>query len=117
MRPEKGTYLAYRQRYPLLGLLPRKHADFGLWREHRGLHRDGVWMRRNIIRQDQYRRLAVAAEIARDGEDETAIGAIHFGQEFIDRLPRDVASSRGPLRAPALHVSSVAQVARFRPRA
>src|SRR5437763_200341 len=55
MRPEKGTYLAYRQRYSLLGLLPGKHADFGLWREHRGLHRDGVWMGRNIIRQDQYR--------------------------------------------------------------
>src|SRR5207248_2173401 len=117
MRPEKGTYLAYRQRYPLLGLLPRKHADFGLWREHRGLHRDGVWMRRNIIRQDQYRRLAVADEIARDGEDEIGIGAIHFGQEFIDRLHRDVASSRGQLRTPVLHVSFVEKVAHFRARA
>jgi len=40
--PEEGTYLAHRQGNPLLGLLPREHAHFGLWREHRGLHGDGV---------------------------------------------------------------------------
>ena len=74
-------------------------------------------MRRNIIRQDQYRRLAVADEIARDGEDEIGIGAIHFGQEFIDRLHRDVASSRGQLRTPVLHVAFVEKVAHLGTRA
>ena len=42
MCPEEGKYLAHRQGNPLLGLLPREHAHFGLWREHRGLHGDGV---------------------------------------------------------------------------
>jgi hypothetical protein len=59
MCPEEGTYLAHRQGNPLLGLLPREHAHFGVWREHRGLHGDGVRMRRDIIRQDQYGRLAI----------------------------------------------------------
>src|SRR2546422_996579 len=40
MCPEEGTYLAHRQGNPLLGLLPREYAHFGLWREHRGLHGD-----------------------------------------------------------------------------
>jgi transposase len=75
MRPEEGTYLANRQGNPLLGLFPRKHAHFGLRREHRGLHRDGVRMCRDIIRQDEHWRLAVAHEIARHCEDEVGIGA------------------------------------------
>ena len=46
--------LAHRQGNPLLGLLPREHAHFGVWREHRGLHGDRIRMHRNVIRQDQY---------------------------------------------------------------
>ena len=68
MRPEEGTYLAHRQGNPLLGLLPREHAHFGLRREHRGLHRDGVRMCRDIVRQDQDGVLARAHKIARDRE-------------------------------------------------
>jgi hypothetical protein len=52
MRSEEGTYLAHRQGNPLRWLFPWEHAHFGLRREHRGLHGDGVWMRRDIIRQD-----------------------------------------------------------------
>ena len=59
MRPEERTYLAHRQRNPFLGLLPWVDAHFGLRREHRALHGDGQWMRRDVIRQDQYRRLAL----------------------------------------------------------
>src|SRR5258707_15296677 len=73
MRPQEGTYLAYRQRYPLLRLLPGEHAHFGLWRKHRGFHGHRVGMRRDIIWQDQYRRLAIAHKIARDREDEVGI--------------------------------------------
>src|SRR6202049_664561 len=73
MRPEEGSYLAHRQGNPLLGLLPREHAHFGLWREHRCLHGDGVRMCRDIIRQDQYGRLAIAHEIACHGEDEVGL--------------------------------------------
>ena len=36
MCPEEGTYLAHRQWNSLLRLLPREHAHFGVWREHRG---------------------------------------------------------------------------------
>src|SRR5438105_4520829 len=74
MRPEEGTYLAHRQGNPLLGLLPREHADFGLRREHRGLHGDDVRMRGDIVGQDQYGRLAIAHEIARHREDEVGVG-------------------------------------------
>ena len=73
MRPEEGTYLAHRQGNPLLGLLPREHAHFGLRREHRGLHGDGVRMRRDIVRQDQDGRLALTHEIACHGEDEVGV--------------------------------------------
>src|SRR5215831_20726438 len=75
MRPQEGPYLAHCQGNPLLGLFPGEHAHFGLRREHRGLHGDGVWVGRDIVRQDQYRRLAIAHEIARHGEDEVGVGA------------------------------------------
>src|SRR6202166_5241122 len=73
MRPQEGTYLAHRQWNPLLGLLPREHAHLGFRREHRGLHGDGVGMRRNIIGEDQHGRLAIAHEIACHGPDEIGI--------------------------------------------
>jgi hypothetical protein len=37
------------------------------------LHGDSVGMRRHIVRQDEHRRLAVAHEIARHGEDEVGL--------------------------------------------
>src|SRR5262249_34284594 len=54
MSPKDGTYLAHRQGTPLLGLLPREDAHFGLQREHRGRDGDGIRMRRDFSRQDQY---------------------------------------------------------------
>ena len=85
MRPEEGTYLAHRQGNPLLGLLPREHAYFGLRREHRGLHGDSVRMRRNIVRQDQYRRLAPAHEVATKTEE-----AAKKAGEKIEKAAKDV---------------------------
>src|ERR1700730_121462 len=102
MRPEEGTYLAYRQGYALPGLLPGEHAHFSLRRQHRGFHGDGVRMRWDIIRQDQYRRLAIAHEIARHGEDEVGVGAVHLSQKFIDRLQRDIGPALNEFRPPAL---------------
>src|SRR6516164_6071443 len=67
VRPEEGTYLAYRQRNSLLRFLPREHAHFGIGCEHRSFHGDGIWMRWDIIGQDQYRRPAIAHEIPRHG--------------------------------------------------
>ena len=86
MRPEEGTYLAHRQRNPLLRLFPREHAHFCLRREHRGLHGNSVRMRQDIIRQDQYGRPAIAHEIACHCPDEVGVGAVHLGQKFVDRL-------------------------------
>ena len=62
MRPEEGPYLAHRQWNPFPGPLPREHAHFGPRREHRGLHGDLVRMRRDIVRQDEDRRLQLAHE-------------------------------------------------------
>src|SRR5216683_3655318 len=104
MSPEKGTNLAHRQGNPLLGLLPRENAHFGIWREHRRLHGDGVRMRRNVIRQDQHGRLALAHEIASHGEDEVGVGAIHPGQKFVDYLHLYVGPPLDHFRTPALHI-------------
>ena len=38
-----------------LGSFHGKQAHFGFRRQHHGLHGDGVRMRRNVVRQDQYR--------------------------------------------------------------
>jgi hypothetical protein len=39
---------------------------------------------RDIVRQEEYRRLAVAYEIARRGENEVGVGAVHLIQEGVD---------------------------------
>src|SRR5882672_4197755 len=115
MCPEEGTYLAHRQGNPLLGLLPREHAHFGLRREHCALHGDGVWMRRDVIRQDQYGRLAIAHEIARHGEDEVGVGAEHPGHEFLDHLGREIGPALDQFRTPASHADIVHDVGHLRP--
>ena len=79
-------------------------------------HGDGVRVRRDIVGQDQHRRLAIAHEIARHREDEVGIGAVHLGEELVDRLHRDVGPLRDQRRAPALHIGLVEQVAHLRTR-
>src|SRR5713101_1326277 len=59
-------------------------------------------MRRDIIRQDQYGRLAIAHEIARHGKDEVGVGVVHLGQEFVHRLHRDVGPALEQLGTPGL---------------
>ena len=108
--------LAHRQRNPLLGLLPWEHAHFGLWREHRGLHGHSVGMRRDIIRQDQHGRLAIAHEIACHREDEVRVGAVHFGQIFLDHDHRDLGPALDQFRTPVLHIVFVEKVAHLRTR-
>ena len=43
MRPEKGSYLANRQGNPLLGLFPREHAGFGVWRDRSEMEAGKDW--------------------------------------------------------------------------
>ena len=73
MRPQEGTYLAHCQRNSFLGFLPREHAHLGVRRQHRGFHRHRVRVCRDVVRQDEDRRLARAHEIARHGEDEVGV--------------------------------------------
>jgi hypothetical protein len=58
----------------ILGVLPGVDACFGLRRETHGLHGHGVRVRRDVVRQDQDRRLAGAHEVVRHGVDE--VGAL-----------------------------------------
>ena len=111
------TDLADRERNALLRLLPRKQADFGVRRQHRGLHGDRVGMRRDIVGQDQHRRLAIAHEIARHREDE--IGLVRYILVRNSSTMSIVMSGRAldQLRTPALHVVVVEQVARLRAQA
>jgi hypothetical protein len=59
-----------RERDSFLRFLPREHAHFGVRRELGGLIGDRVRMRRDVVGQDQKRRLAGADELARHGEED-----------------------------------------------
>jgi hypothetical protein len=48
-----------------------------------------------VVRQHEYRRPAVAHEIARHGKDEVGVGAVHLGEEGVEHRHRDV----GPVGA------------------
>jgi len=78
MRLQERMDLTHRQGNPLLGLLPRVHTHFCLRREHSAFHRHLIWVRRDIVRENQQRILALAHEIARDGVDEVDV-FVHFG--------------------------------------
>src|SRR6476661_2080835 len=73
MRLEEGMNLAHRQGDSLFGFFPGEDAHFGLWREHRALHGDGVGVRGDLVRQHQDWVLATAHEIACHGEDEVGV--------------------------------------------
>src|SRR6516162_2941920 len=57
MGPQEGAYVAHRQRDLVRSVLPRIEADLRVWREMDALHRDGVGVRRDVVRQYQDRRL------------------------------------------------------------
>ena len=114
MRPEEGAHVAHRFGNLFLGLLPRVDAHFRLRRETRALHGDGVGVRRHIVRQDQDGRLAVVHEIARHGEDEVRVGAVHLLQEGIDHRHCDVGPARAERRAPAFDVVVIEEVGQLR---
>jgi hypothetical protein len=69
MRLEEGMDVAHRQGNPLFGFFPGEHAHFGVRREHRALHGDGVRVGRGIVRQHQNRGLAPTHEIPCHRED------------------------------------------------
>jgi hypothetical protein len=54
MRPEEAAHVAHRLLNVVRGVLPRVEAHFSLGRQTRGLHGDGVRVRRDVVRQDQY---------------------------------------------------------------
>ena len=76
-------------------LLPRIDADLGLRREHHGLHRDRVRDAPGCRRAARARASGTAHEVARYGEHEVGVRAVHARQEPLDRLHRDL--------GPALH--------------
>ena len=110
-------HLPQRQRNALLRLLPREHGHFRFRRQHRGFHRHRIRMRRDVVGHDQHRRLALLDEIAAHREHEVGIGAVHFGQEFIDLIHGDLGPPLHQLRAPSLHVVFVEEIARLGARA
>src|SRR6516225_12246825 len=73
-------------------------------------------MRRNIIREDEHRRLAIAYEIARYSEDEVGVSAVHLGQKSLDHLHRDVRPPLDQLRTPACPIVFVEKVSHLWPR-
>ena len=62
-------------------------------------------------------RLAGAHEVARHGEDEVGVGAVHLVQEGVDHLHRDVGPAGAERRAPALDVVVVEEVGHLRAEA
>jgi hypothetical protein len=90
MRFEEGMNLPHRQGNSVLGFFPRKDAHFGLGREQRALHGDGVGVRGDIARQHQDWIMAITHEIACHGEDEAGVGFEHIGHKLVGRLYRDL---------------------------
>src|SRR5215831_5424026 len=102
MRFEEGMNLAHRQGNSFLGFFPGEDAHLGLWREHRALHGDGVWVRGNLVRENQDRVLATMDEIACHGEDEVRVGFEHPGHKLVGGLQCDLGPLRNQRRTPAL---------------
>src|SRR6516162_1979749 len=117
MGPEEGAHMAHRQRDLVRGRLPRIEAHLGVRREMHALHRHGVGVRRDVVRQHQYRRLTSAYEIARHGEYEVSVRAVHLADEGVDHLHRDVGPTGAQRRAPALDVILVEEVGNLRAEA
>ena len=90
MGPQEGADVAHCQRDLVRGVLPRVEADLRVWSEMDALHRDGVGVRRDVVRQYQDRRLATLHEIARHGVDEIGVVPVHLGQERVDHRHRDI---------------------------
>jgi hypothetical protein len=90
MRLQKRMNLANRQRDSILRFFPREQAHFGLGREHRALHGDGVWVRGHLVRQHQDWILATPHEIARDGKHEVGIRFEHISHKLVGCLQRDL---------------------------
>src|SRR6185436_3901504 len=115
MGSKKGADMAHRKRNLVRGVLPWVKAYLRVGCEMYGLHRDGIWVPRNIVRQHQDRRLAFAHEIARHGVHEVgARTAVHVGQERTDHRHRDIRPAGAQLRAPALHVVVVREARHLR---
>jgi hypothetical protein len=114
MRPEKGAHVTQRQRNPVLGLLPRVEAHLSVRREKHRLHGHRVGVRRDIVRENQYGCLASAHEIARHGEDEVGVRAVHFIQEGADHRHRDFGPAGAQRWAPAGDVVVIEEVGHFR---
>ena len=93
MRAHERTYLPHRQGNSFLRLLPGENAHFGVWREHRALHGDGIGMGGDFVRQDEDRILAATDELTRHCEDEVWTRFEHPSNKSVGRLLRDL----GPL--------------------
>src|SRR4029450_12300471 len=72
-------------------------------------------MRRDVIRQYEYGRLALAPEIARHGEDEVGVRAEHPGHELLDSLCRDLGPALNQLRTPSRYAGVVHDVGHLGP--
>ncbi len=61
--------------------------------------------------------MAVAHEIARHGEDEVGIGAVHLVEKGVDHRHRDIRPALAQRRAPAFDVVLVEEVGQLRAEA
>src|SRR5262245_11803785 len=69
----------------------------------------------DIVRHDQYGRLATTHEITRYGKNEVGVVPEHLRQEFFDRLLCDVRPALEKLRSPTRHTAVVHDIGRLWP--
>src|SRR5580704_447901 len=72
-------------------------------------------MRWDIVRHDQYGRLATAHEITRHCENEVGVGPEHLRHEFFDRLLCGVRPAFQKFRSPARHTAVVEDIGHLWP--
>src|SRR5437764_11610064 len=117
MRLEERLDLAHGNRNPLRRLLPRIQTDLGLRRQRRRFHRYRERMRRHIVRENEYWRLAALHEVTADGEDEVGIGAEHLRQISLDRVGAHVGAALEKVGCPAGLAAVVEQARHLGPEA
>ena len=72
-------------------------------------------MCRDIVRQDQYGRLAIAHEVARYGEHKVRVGAEHSGHIFLGHLHLDFGTALHEVWSPGGHAGVIENLWHFRP--
>src|SRR4051812_17555727 len=100
MRLEEGAHPVDCPRLELWRLLPGIDGYLGIRRQRCDIDGCLIWVRRDVVRQDQHRRLVGTHEIARDAVHEVGPHAVKVVQVLLYRFHRHLGPSGAELFGP-----------------